>query len=193
VGRYRHLDVLDEVEGKVPDQAKAAIGAAKERSMTGNIEALRALAAEDPDRAAEIAMQVAEGRAEKAREAAERGDGEMAIEATEEYMEYERFGQEISAIAQQVGKDPSKVRELVAKATSVHMTVLREVRDKVPEEARPSIEEAIEASEAGGDSALNEREGNEGVHDNTTREQQADETEEENDEGPPSGVPSERP
>ena len=193
MGRYRHLDVLDEVEGKVPDQAKAAIGAAKERSMTGNIEALRALAAEDPDRAAEIAMQVAEGRAEKAREAAERGDGEMAIEATEEYMEYERFGQEISAIAQQVGKDPSKVRELVAKATSVHMTVLREVRDKVPEEARPSIEEAIEASEAGGDSALNEREGNEGVHDNTTREQQADETEEENDEGPPSGVPSERP
>ncbi|HXG05737.1 MAG TPA: DUF5667 domain-containing protein [Nitrososphaera sp.] len=192
VATSRHLEVLDEVREKVPDQAKIAIVAAKERSMTGNIEALRALAAEDPDRAAEIAMQVAENRALKAREAADRGDSEMAVEAAGEYMEYERFGQEISVIAQQVGKDPSRVRELVANATSIHMIVLQEVRDKVPDEARSSIEEAIAASEEERDWSLEERNG---VPYNSTRQDDDDAAPEENDERgpPPSGVASGRP
>lgn len=138
-----YLDVLDSVEDTAPEQARPAIAAAKERYVKGNMEALRILATEDPEKAAEIAMQVAQGRAEKSRAAAERGDDSKAVEAAKECMEYERFGDEISEIAQKVGKDPSKVRELVAKSTSLSTSVLEEVKEKVREDARSSIVETM--------------------------------------------------
>ncbi len=142
-----HLEVLDSVQDRVPEQARSAIAAAKDTSIEGNIESLRILATEDPDRAAELAMQAAQGRAEKARDAAGSGNEEVAIEATEHYREYERFGQEISSIAQQVGDDPERVQELVAKARSLHITILEEVKDRVPTNARDAIDEAIKSSQ----------------------------------------------
>jgi hypothetical protein len=203
VATLHHLDVLDGVKDRVPEQAKSAIAAAKDKSMEGNIKSLRALAEDDPDMAAEIAMQVAQNRAEKAREAAERGDDEGAVEAAKEYMEYERFGQEISAIAQQVGKDPSKVEDLVAQARSIHITVLEEVMEKVPDDARQSIDEALAETqneardESTRDSADDAREQkSEEVEDEVEEsesEEQEDEESEENERGPPSEVPSGRP
>lgn len=150
----KHLSVLDRIKDKVPEQAKESIMKAKEASIRGNQESLKVLATENPEKAAKIAMNVAEGRINKAKQAADEGDAEEATEAAEEYEKYARFGEEISAIAQQVGKDPSKVQELVAQATSIHLTVLEDVLQKVPEQAKAAIQSAIQKSEAGRESAV---------------------------------------
>ncbi len=150
----KHLSILDEVQERVPEQAKEKIVAAREKSIRGNQEALKALARENPEKSAEIAMGVAESRLNKATQAADQEDEEEASEAVEEYEKYAGFGEEISAIAQQVGKDTSKVDELIAKANSLHVTVLEDVKQKVPEQAMASIERAIEQSKIGRDSAV---------------------------------------
>jgi len=150
----QHLSALDEVQERVPEQAKEKIAAVREISIRGNQEALKALARENPEKAAEIAMNIAQSRANKAKVAAEEGDEEKTIEAAKEYEKYAMFGEEISSIAQQVGKDSSKVEELVAKATSLHITVLEDVLEKVSEQAQSTIQGAIEASETGRDAAV---------------------------------------
>jgi len=150
----QHLNVLDKIQERVPEQAKDEISATKERSIRGNQEALKVLATENPEKAAEIAMNVAEGRINKAKQAAEEGDAEEATEATEEYEKYARFGEEIATIAQQAGKDPSKVQEIVAKATLIHLTVLEDVLQKVPEQAKVAIQGAIEQSKIGREAAV---------------------------------------
>ncbi|APH38115.1 DUF5667 domain-containing protein [Methanohalophilus halophilus] len=154
----QHINVLDGVQERVPDQAKEKIADARERSIRGNQEALKALAQENPERSAEIAMEIADSRLKEANESAQEGNAEGVAEASEEYQEYARFGQEISAIAQEAGKDPSKANEIVAKATSVHLNVLEDVKQKVPEKARASIQDAIEQSEKGREAATSELE-----------------------------------
>jgi len=170
-----YLDVLDSVEDTAPEQARSAIAAAKERFVKGNMEALRTLATEDPEKAAEIAMQVAQGRAENARAAAERGDDLMAVEAAKEYMEYERFGDEISEIAQNAGKDPSKVKELVAESTSVNTSVLEEVKEKVREDARSSIEKTMGESRKVREGTRGDQErGSNSEHDSVEQDEETD-------------------
>jgi hypothetical protein len=149
-----HLEILDKVQEIVPEQAKDKISAAKERSIKGNQEALRVLATENPEKAAELTMNVAEGRINKAKQAVEKGNAEEAAEAAEEYEKYARFGEEIAAIAQQTGKDPSEVHEIVAKATSIHLTILEDVLQKVPKQAKAAIQSAIEESKVGIESAI---------------------------------------
>ncbi len=151
----QHLTILDEVQERVPEQAKEKIAAARERSIKGNQEALKSLARENPEKAAEISIEAAESRINKAQESADEGDEEEVAEAIEEYEEYARFGEEIATIAEQVGKDSSKVNELVATATSLHITVLQDVLEKVPEQARASIQRAIQNSRMSRDSAVN--------------------------------------
>jgi len=147
VSTSHHLDVLDEVKEKVPEQAKVAITAAKASSMKSNQDALRVLATEDPERATEIAMSVAEGRANKVKAAADAGNYDDAVEAANEYAEYEDFGSEIAAIAKQVGQNQTKVQELVDAATSIHQRVLLRVMDEVPDDAKTAIGQAMSDSE----------------------------------------------
>lgn len=143
----RHLSVFDDVLERVPSNATDSVIAAREHSMKGNMQALRALAAENPERAAEITVQVAENRASKLREATEEGDSEDAIQAAEEYLEYEQFGNEISVLAREAGKNATRVQEIVSLARTNHLTVLERVYEQVPEEAKPTIERAIADSE----------------------------------------------
>jgi hypothetical protein len=201
VATLHHLDVLESVYDQVPEQARSALAAAKDKSMEGNIKSLKALAEEDPDKAAEIAMLAAQNRAEKTREAAERGDEEGAIAAAEEYGEYQRFGQEISDIAQQLGKDPSKVKEIVAKARSIHVTVLEEVREKVPDDARQFIDEALMGARnetrteftRNSTDGVREQQRRDGEVEENEPEDQGDEESEENGRGSPSESPVRRP
>jgi hypothetical protein len=167
-----HIETLDEVEQRVPEEAKARIAAARERSIRGNQEALRALARENPQKSAELAMQAAEGRVNSARAAAQRGDESLALKAVQEYQRYSGFGEEISAIAVQVGKDHSKVNELVALATSRHITVLEEVMLRLPGEAAQRMESALEAARNGRDMAVEAMEDNGMLVPEEIREQQ---------------------
>lgn len=145
----KHQIVLDEVLEKVPETAKEAILRAKEVSLTGQLNALRALAAENPERATEINLKAAEGKLNRANTKAEKGEIEEAERAIKEFENLTDFSRQISDVAQQVGKDITKLEELVARATSVHLEVLAGVYNKVPEEAKPAIERAMEESVKG--------------------------------------------
>ncbi len=66
-----------------------------------------------------------------------------------EFENQHRFGEEISAIAQGLGKDTTTIEELVEQANSIHLVILGRVYEKVPEEGKESIERAMEASAKG--------------------------------------------
>lgn len=145
----RHLSVLDEVYEKVPEQAKASIQAAKERSMTGQIEALRGIAQRDPEAAVYIFARAAEGRLMAAQARANRGgddEAEDVEEALAEFEQYAEFGNEISTLAGGLQTGETTVEQLVERATSHYRDVLRDVQSKVPPQAQQSIQRALESA-----------------------------------------------
>ncbi|NCS98986.1 ATP synthase F0 subunit B [Candidatus Parcubacteria bacterium] len=152
----KHLSALDQVLERVPEQARASIEAAKERSMNGQLESLRGLVERDPERAVEIYDRAAEGRLRAVEARANRGgaegdeedteDAEDAEEALEEFEKYSEFGREISNIAQGLQTGETTVEELVERATSRHQEILSGVRERVPEQAREGIDRAMDNS-----------------------------------------------
>jgi len=154
LGTSKHLSVLDRVAEIVPEEAKEAIAQAKEVSINGQENALRALVGENPERAMEIVLDAATGRLNRAKEKAEENEIEEVEAALQEFERLNKFGQEISKIAQGLGKDTTTVEQLVARATSHHLEVLALVYEKVPEQAQPAIERAMEASVRGYEGAV---------------------------------------
>ena len=137
----RHLLVLDEVWDMVPDEAKTAIAHARNISETGHFHALAALAKNNTVRAAEINLAAMEGRLNRIRVRAEHMEAvEYALQQFEAMAE---FSEEISRIAQEVGINITSVEELIATATSIHLEVLADVWEKVPEQAKPAIERVM--------------------------------------------------
>lgn len=153
-GTGKHLATIESILEKVSEKAKTAATKAKEVSMTGQKNALRALAEEDPESATEINLKAAEARLNRAKAKAEAGETEDAEEAIGEFENQHKFGEEISQIAQGLGKDITTVEQLVGKATSIHLEILAEVYEKVPEQAKPAIEKAMETSVKGHEKAV---------------------------------------
>ena len=150
----KHLFVLDGVMDIVPEEAKEAIAQVRGVSINGQGDALRALAGVNPERAIEINLAASEGRLNRARAQAEEDEFEEAEDAVGEFEELYKFGEEISAIAQGLGEGTTTVDELVARATSIHLEVLAEVYEKVPEQAKPAIERAMGVSVRGHERAV---------------------------------------
>ncbi len=148
----RHLSVFDQVLERAPEQAREHIRAAKERTMTGQIEALRGIAERNPKRAAGIFATAAEGRLRAAQFKAERGgddeeEAEEVEEALGEYEKYAQFGEEISQIAEGLGAGETEARTLVERATEQHLQVLEDVKTKAPSQAQDSINRAMQNAE----------------------------------------------
>jgi len=142
----KHLDVLDRVKETVPKQAeesREAIVRAREASINGQQNALRVLARERLERATEINLATIENRLNRVRATASDNNTEEVEEALGDIDRLFRFGEEISEIARGLGQDTTTVEELVAKATSVHLEVLAEVHEKVPEQVRVAIENTM--------------------------------------------------
>lgn len=154
----KHLFVLDGVMDIVPEEAKEAIAQARGVSINGQGNALRALAGEKPERAIEINLAAVEGRLNRARAKAEEDEFEEAENAVGEFEVLSGFGEEISEIARGLGKDTT-VEQLVGRATSIHLEVLAEVYEKVPEQAKPAIEKAMGVSVRGHERAVEALEG----------------------------------
>jgi len=139
----RHLRYLERIRDRAPDEAEEALDRARERSLEEQQNALRVLARERLERAAELNMDAIQERLERARQkASDNASGEVD-EALNDAEEMYRFGEEISEIARGLGKDTTTVEELVAKATSNHIQVLAEVSEKVPEQGREGVENAL--------------------------------------------------
>lgn len=148
----RHLSVLDRVIERVPEQARERVREAKERTMTGQIEALRGIAQRDPESAAGIFASAAEGRLRAAQAKAEQGgddeeEAEGVEEALSDYEKYAQFGEEISQIAQGLKAGETEVRTLIERTTEQHLQVLQDVKEKVPPEAQDGINRAIQNAE----------------------------------------------
>ncbi len=155
----RHLFVLDEVMDIVPAEAKEAIAQAREVSINGLGNGLRLLAGENPELAMEINLAAVEGRLNRADAEADENNTEGVEDALDEFEELSKFGEEISQIAQGLGKDTTTVDQLVGEATSIHLEILAEVYEKVPEQAKSAIERAMGVSIKGHDRAVEALEG----------------------------------
>jgi hypothetical protein len=136
----RHLSVLDSVYDMVPLEAKEAIAHARNVSETGYFHALAALAKNYTVKAAEINIAAMEARLNRIR--ARNGDVQAVETALEQFEAMADFGEEISEIAQQISLDATKVEGLMAEATSIHLEILAQAWERVPEQAQPAIEKA---------------------------------------------------
>jgi len=153
-GQIEDLDeVEDEVENFSPQVAER-VKAIKASAINGQIDVLRSLAEVNPEKAAEIFSVAAEKRLNKVKQEVEDENTEEAEEAIEEFEKYAAFGQEISEIAQGIGKDTTTVEQLVARATTHHLEVLNDVYNKVPEPAKEAIQKAMTISEIGRQQAV---------------------------------------
>lgn len=143
----KHLTILyelkDRLKERASDQAIEAIERARESSMTGQENALRALSRVKPEEAIEINLAAIENRLERVRNKTKEGDTEEIEEALAEVEELSNFGSEISDIAQGLGKDITTVEERIARATSLQLEILAEVHENVPEQAQTAVENAI--------------------------------------------------
>ncbi len=98
----------------------------------------------------------AEERLAEARQMADEGKDEEAQEAVNAYGELISGAAANLAAAARSGEDTSAaLTDLVTKATSIHLTVLADVYEKVPEQAKPAIQRAMTRSAQGQEAALN--------------------------------------
>jgi hypothetical protein len=155
--RAKDLEDLDEIEdsaGEISVEAKERVKEVKGYFYGKLMSSLGDLAREDPESATEINLKVAEARLNRAKEKAEEGEIEEMEEALGEFENQHKFGEKISEIAQGLGKDITTVEQLVGKATAIHLEVLSEIYEKVPEQAKEAIEKAMEVSVKGHEKAV---------------------------------------
>jgi tetratricopeptide (TPR) repeat protein len=155
--RIKDIEKLDEIEDeaeKISPETEAKVKEARGRTIDKQMSSLRDVADEDPEKATEINLRAAEARLKRAKAKAEEGETEEAIEATEEFEKQYKFGEEISEIAKGLGKDTTTVEQLVGRATSIHLEILADVYEKVPEEAKEAIEKAMAVSVKGHERAV---------------------------------------
>jgi hypothetical protein len=137
----RHLLMLDDVWDIVPDEAKTAIAHARNVSETGRENALAALAKNNTVRAAEMNMAAMEGRLNRVRAGIQ--NTEAVQIALQQFEAMSEFGEEISRIAREIGLNITKVEVLFVEATSIHLEVLADVWEQVPEQVQPAIERTM--------------------------------------------------
>jgi len=149
---------LDEIEDIVPEEVKEKVKEKKSSSLEKQRDSLRSLAKDKPEKATEIYSKAAEARLNRAKEKADGDEVEEVKNEVEEFDKLANFGNEISQIAQGLGKDTTTVDQLVARATTRHLEVLAEVYEKVPEQAKAAIlsviERAMEKSVKGRETAV---------------------------------------
>jgi tetratricopeptide (TPR) repeat protein len=148
-GQVEDLDEVESEAGNISSQMAERVKAIKASTINGQIDVLRGLARVNPEKAAEIFSQATEKRLNKAKREAEGENAEEAEESVKEFEKYASFGQEISEIAQGLGKDTTTVEQLVARAAAHHLEVLNGIYNKVPEQAKEAIQKAMTVSEAG--------------------------------------------
>ncbi|MBI2621184.1 MAG: hypothetical protein HYW63_00870 [Candidatus Levybacteria bacterium] len=102
------------------------------------------------------AVEIANEKVAEAQAMAEKGNEDAAEIAAE------RYGKVISTAAESLAASARSgegfdeaLAQLIAQATSIHLSVLADVYDRVPDQAKSSIERAMQESVRGGEEALN--------------------------------------
>lgn len=103
------------------------------------------------------ALELSEKRLAEARALADQGKTGATGRALERYRAQLDRALTEAEEARANGKNVDEILSRVSEATSTHQTVLSKVYDRVPEQARPGIERAMEASERGHERAQKAR------------------------------------
>ena len=142
-----HLEVLDELRDSLPEAARGGVSRAREAAATGVETAIRALAKKDPENAARAYADALMERLLRARERAEAGYSDAAMEATEEFKRLEPLGDDIAALARKRKVDRA-VADIFAEVRLSHVRRLEEIMRSVPEAARSGIQQALDRARA---------------------------------------------
>ena len=103
---------------------------------------------------AERFLNLAETRLAEAKALAEKGKSQLAERSVERYQEQINRALSRAEQARTKGLDIDEVMAKVSEATLRHQAVLADVYQKVPEQAQPAIQRAMEASMRGYEEAL---------------------------------------
>jgi hypothetical protein len=151
----RHLSVLDDVRGKVPEKADEAVARVREESINRQLNTLRKLANTRVERALDISSDAIDRQLERVRGRASLSDNitDNTTDNTtniEEALDYAtriaELEEEMAAIAEEKGIDITAIQQRLAHSTSNRLEVLSGVYEKVPVTAQAAIENAIENS-----------------------------------------------
>ncbi|MDH5781615.1 MAG: DUF5667 domain-containing protein [Dehalococcoidia bacterium] len=141
-----HLYILDGLEDSIPEAARDSISNAVEIAIDEHVKALRIMAKQDPVRATEINLEAIQGRLDRAKVEAGRGNVRGVERAMQHFEKLRRFGEEISGVAKGMGYDTRPVDELNARATAGHLEGLGYIYGKVPGETKGAVEKAMGTS-----------------------------------------------
>ncbi|MEF8846892.1 MAG: DUF5667 domain-containing protein [Candidatus Paceibacterota bacterium] len=150
----KHLSVLEETLGKVPEEARSALKKAKESSKQGHMQALESLSKTNPDEAAKIGAKSLQQRLEEIEQVtvtnATTAKQLQRVESiTKDFQDLSKGFKEMTQNSNRI-----EVQEIVGSSTSQHIETLRGVYEKVPQAAKESIQKAIDVSEQGRERAM---------------------------------------
>jgi hypothetical protein len=103
---------------------------------------------------AEKYLNLAAKRLAEARALAEKGDSERALQATERFEAQFERAQQRAESARASGQDVETVLERIENASARHLAVLAEVLERVPEQAKEAIQNAMQRSAEGRERAM---------------------------------------
>jgi len=148
----RHVQVLNNLLGKVPDSAKPSIEhaiAVSQRSKNIAVEAAELSGTNDPLQKAALHRKNAEKRMVEIQATQRKGKPEFGEELAGDYGSSIDEAQKEIGKAKAQGKNVDKESLALEQSTSRHTQVLTGLLNKVPEQARKGITRALEASQRG--------------------------------------------
>lgn len=146
IATLMHLDILEDVLERVPEQAKQSIQRAINSSKKGNKEALNVLEKIKPESAAEIHLKIAERKINKIKSNVEDGKLEDIDKLVKEYKESIEEANRTAKIARNLNKDTSKINQVIDQTVSTNSDILTDVYNRVPKQAKENIERDIDTS-----------------------------------------------
>lgn len=151
----KHVVILSDLVDEVPEQERPHIMRAINASSNGHIRALEAIKEEKPERAAQLSAEFAEKRMIRAKEMFEVGKHEQAQRMLRRYNESMEEVEDAMKVAEKRGLNVTELAEHVGNMTYKHVEVLEALLKKVPEQAKPHIEHAINVSIRGHETSVN--------------------------------------
>ncbi len=106
------------------------------------------------EKKAEKALKYAEEKLAETKAMAEKNKTKAAEKANQKYQKFLGIANQKTQEAKEKGKDIEELAILITEKTLKHQEILAEVFEKVPEEAKEAIQEAIEVSRRGSEEAV---------------------------------------
>lgn len=142
--RTRHQEKLEGVLERVPEQAKEAIMNVKERSSQRQLNNLRSIAEQNPEKAAEIFNQAEDMRLRMIEKKVAREGRDIENLELADVEQYSKLRSEISEKAKALRSGDTTVEELLQNAHEKRIDVLKRVQGQVPEQAKEQIQQVID-------------------------------------------------